>query len=98
MIEGTTPELGASRESQVRSTMNILGAALLSTEDSARELLDRLNPILRDNGPQCIGGEAAKAAKEPELLVPLASDLKQFHARAADTNETLIDILQRLEL
>ena len=98
MIEGTTPELGACRETQVRSTMNILGAALSSTEDSARELLDRLNPILRDNIPKRIGGEEAQAGKEHELLVPLASDLKQLHLKAASTDETLIDILQRLEL
>ena len=83
----------ARKRSQVEEKMDILNSSLGSIENSAKEIEDRLSAILTESIPTC---EAE--IKEPEQLVKLASDLKSFHSRCANTNRILISILQRLEL
>ncbi len=82
------------KQSQIEEQLSLLIVALDSTENSARELIDRLSPVLREKEPLCEGVVCDKQ----DILVPLASELKSFHNRAITTNDILLDILNRLEV
>jgi len=84
---------GAKGKSQVEAGMEMLNAAVMSTNDSVMNLRDSLGSVLLPENP------TEEKVKEPQTLrAPLAYELEEIYNRAARTNEMVIDILQRLEL
>lgn len=91
-IVATPPEVG--KQLQILSKTELINTSLHSLEDSIRELSSRLEMVLRIPEPE----NSTKSEQLTQQFVPLAGELNGFYGRITNANETIFDLLQRLEL
>ncbi|MBT7630981.1 MAG: hypothetical protein HN597_14950 [Desulfobacula sp.] len=84
----------AARETQIYSQNAQLEQMIECLESSVSELINRLSPVLRDSEPVTAGGNA----KEDEMIVPLAIQIRACTRRTGAVYENVMDILRRIEL
>lgn len=82
------------KKAQIQEKLDYLSSRITATDGLVSRLTERLVSVIRGSEPS----GADVNVKDPVALVPLASDLKSFGDRIADTNSALNDILDRLEL
>lgn len=82
------------REGQVFLQMDNLKDRLSELEKSVTEMKARLGSVLRNDTVDSEG----KPGKDPDLLVPLASDIRASASRVNMVNMEITGLLQELEL
>lgn len=80
-------------KSQIEEQLNLLDKALESIRCNLLDLENRLSPVMVPENP-----EESCPSQPPEMLVPLASELRAFANRSRSLSMGLEDIIGRLRL
>ncbi len=88
--EATSPV----RETQVNAQIAHLDAALEMLEREVSNLIEALSPVSRNEPPS----NPKETAKIGEVMVPVASRIRQFAERIEGTNCAIVNARARLEV
>jgi len=80
-------------QSQIEEQLNLLDKALESIRCNLLDLENRLSPVMVPENP-----EESCPSQPPEMLVPLASELRAFANRSRSLSMGLEEIIGRLRL
>lgn len=83
----------ARTQSQIEEQLNLLDKALENIRCNIQDLENRLTPLMVPESP-----EEACPSEPPEMLVPLASELRAFANRSRSLSMGLEEIIGRIRL